>query len=526
VAGFASISADVFRGLAFLHSQKQLHRDIKPANILRVAGGGACKLADFGISKQLEDTMEMAQTWVGTLQYMSPERIGESAGGYSYPADVWSMGLSLLAVAAGKFPFGSGANSYFAMLDKVQDVKAPLLCLEEQEKHGKFIDPGFRDLMERCLTQDPAKRITASEALHHPFVLKAWRPSLLSSRVRPPWYDRRKPSDEEEKKIQNMVSKAFKQLLLTSLPVFTRFHAKGKDAAETAKRRMAMRLDDTTFNRHKAERLLVSAGATGDFSYLLADSRTMGFLSQVAHASALRTSLGGGEAPSVKRSSSTRASRDVGAASLGATPKALPLRPVRFDEHASDPVTEKGKKLLLKALTGQVEDVGSDDAITAMASALRAGAARVKDAWGESSAAEHLEVSASGETFPMGEYGVGPSSSSEEIVRNVPEWALRLEPDDVFTLAEQTCLKPSSISERFNHLLSRYCSKQRERLARKEAERKASEPEKPAVVRRSGSDKGPPVKALPKPGTTPGGSSSVQVIQVAGGETAIPVYTR
>jgi hypothetical protein len=97
----ADIAAQTIAGLLFLHQHKHVHRDIKPANIL-CSSSGLIKIADFGISKALDKTTGFANSFVGTVCYMSPERItGEN---YSFSSDVWSLGLTLLAVALGRFP--------------------------------------------------------------------------------------------------------------------------------------------------------------------------------------------------------------------------------------------------------------------------------------------------------------------------------------------------------------------------------------------------------------------------------------
>ena len=83
----------VLSGLAYLNiCQKQMHRDIKPDNIL-VNSQGFVKLTDFGITKQLDETSALMSTFVGTMNYMSPERMeGET---YSAKGDIWSLGIIL-----------------------------------------------------------------------------------------------------------------------------------------------------------------------------------------------------------------------------------------------------------------------------------------------------------------------------------------------------------------------------------------------------------------------------------------------
>ena len=79
-----------------------MHRDIKPDNIL-VNSEGFVKLTDFGITKQIDGEESLAGTFVGTLNYMSPERMeGER---YSYAGDVWSLGIVLIELATGQYPY-------------------------------------------------------------------------------------------------------------------------------------------------------------------------------------------------------------------------------------------------------------------------------------------------------------------------------------------------------------------------------------------------------------------------------------
>lgn len=89
-SSLAAVAHSVLRGLAEMHAKHQIHRDIKPSNIL-VDRHGRVKISDFGIVRELTGASSLATTFTGTLTYMSPERITERD--YSYPSDLWSLGL-------------------------------------------------------------------------------------------------------------------------------------------------------------------------------------------------------------------------------------------------------------------------------------------------------------------------------------------------------------------------------------------------------------------------------------------------
>jgi mitogen-activated protein kinase kinase 1 len=97
------LARQVLLGLSHLHGAARIcHRDIKPSNLL-LSSSGQLKISDFGVSSQLSNSMSKCLSWVGTVTYMSPERIqGHS---YGFNTDVWSLGLLLLECAVGRYPY-------------------------------------------------------------------------------------------------------------------------------------------------------------------------------------------------------------------------------------------------------------------------------------------------------------------------------------------------------------------------------------------------------------------------------------
>eukprot|EP00971_Amphidinium_carterae_P210408 4174851-Amphidinium_carterae.1 len=97
------IVREALHGLKYLHSKKMIHRDVKAGNIL-VTKHFQAKLADFGISCQLQNTLGRRNTKIGSPYWMAPEVIKEGVS-YNAKADVWSLGITCVEMAEGQPPY-------------------------------------------------------------------------------------------------------------------------------------------------------------------------------------------------------------------------------------------------------------------------------------------------------------------------------------------------------------------------------------------------------------------------------------
>ncbi|CAM9151007.1 unnamed protein product [Chrysoparadoxa australica] len=156
-----AVSRCVLKALAEMHSQLKIHRDVKPSNIL-INRRGQVKISDFGVVRELNATASLASTFTGTLTYMSPERINNEA--YSYPSDLWSLGLVVVTLALGRFPFATNGG-YWAVVQAIQEGPLPLLTEDN-------FSPELCDFVASMLRRDPADRPSARKLLRHPFMAK------------------------------------------------------------------------------------------------------------------------------------------------------------------------------------------------------------------------------------------------------------------------------------------------------------------------------------------------------------------
>lgn len=155
----AVIMRGALRGLAYLHSKKKIHRDIKGGNIL-LTTTGQVKIADFGVSAQLRDTMSRRGTFVGTPYWMSPEMIQDSD--YDYKSDIWSLGITAIELADQKPPL----FDEHPMRVLIQIPRNP----PPQLKRPSAWTPLFAQFLHFCLQKDPVERPSALECLDHAFI--------------------------------------------------------------------------------------------------------------------------------------------------------------------------------------------------------------------------------------------------------------------------------------------------------------------------------------------------------------------
>ncbi|XP_028940417.1 serine/threonine-protein kinase Nek5, partial [Antrostomus carolinensis] len=147
-------------GLKHIHDKKILHRDVKAQNIFLSNNGKVAKLGDFGIARQLNSTMELAHTCVGTPYYLSPE-ICENRP-YNNKTDIWSLGCVLYELCALKHPFEG--NSLHQLVLKI--------C------RGRFhpVSPNYsydlRILISQLFKISPRDRPSINSILRKPFLQK------------------------------------------------------------------------------------------------------------------------------------------------------------------------------------------------------------------------------------------------------------------------------------------------------------------------------------------------------------------
>ncbi|KAI0809230.1 kinase-like domain-containing protein [Irpex lacteus] len=153
----------ILSGVAYLHQHDIVHRDLKPENILyRSADEGSdIVIADFGIAKHLHNPEEQLHSLAGSFGYVAPEVLNKS--GHGKAVDMWSTGIITYVLLSGYSPFRS---------DDVKELirETTAAKIEFHERYWKNISQEAKDFILALLDPDPAKRLTAEQALQHVWV--------------------------------------------------------------------------------------------------------------------------------------------------------------------------------------------------------------------------------------------------------------------------------------------------------------------------------------------------------------------
>ncbi len=149
------IAIQIAQGLEAAHAKKVIHRDIKPQNII-LSREGKVKVADFGIAKAATTTNTIRETTIGSVHYLSPE---QARGGYNDErSDIYSLGITMYEMLAGKVPY-SGDNNVSIALLHINGVATPLSELNQN------ITPAVEKIVRKCMSKKPERRYSSAAEL-------------------------------------------------------------------------------------------------------------------------------------------------------------------------------------------------------------------------------------------------------------------------------------------------------------------------------------------------------------------------
>uniref|UniRef100_A0A8C3BBI2 calcium/calmodulin-dependent protein kinase n=1 Tax=Cairina moschata TaxID=8855 RepID=A0A8C3BBI2_CAIMO len=153
----------ILESVNHIHQHDIVHRDLKPENLLLASKckGAAVKLADFGLAIEVQGEQQAWFGFAGTPGYLSPEVLRKDP--YGKPVDIWACGVILYILLVGYPPFWDEDQHKL-----YQQIKAGAYDFPSPE--WDTVTPEAKNLINQMLTINPAKRITADQALKHPWV--------------------------------------------------------------------------------------------------------------------------------------------------------------------------------------------------------------------------------------------------------------------------------------------------------------------------------------------------------------------
>lgn len=163
----AYIMLGVLYGLDYLHKQHKIHRDIKGGNVL-VNNKGEIKLADFGITAQLNKTWGRRNTFIGSPYWMAPEMA--TSDSYDKMVDIWATGITAIELTDGVPP-----NSNMKWQDALKLISKPTTP-PPTLSNPTAASRDFLDFLGLCLKKNPKERADIQTLLAHPFIAVKYAP--------------------------------------------------------------------------------------------------------------------------------------------------------------------------------------------------------------------------------------------------------------------------------------------------------------------------------------------------------------
>lgn len=169
------IFRQLLEAVGYMHQKNVIHRDLKPENILVVDTKPVpepltgtlrdIKIADFGLSKVVQDGLSMARTFVGTPQYWAPEvlRVQGGGGAYDKAADFWSLGAVLFVMLSGRYPFDGKKMPLEAQIQTA--------AFNMNTSIWNQVSEDAKDIVRKLLQVDPKERLGIQGCSQHPWII-------------------------------------------------------------------------------------------------------------------------------------------------------------------------------------------------------------------------------------------------------------------------------------------------------------------------------------------------------------------
>lgn len=167
-------AAEVLSALHALHAKGIVYRDLKPENVLLDADGHV-KLADFGFAKQGMAPGARTYSFCGSPEYLSPEMVNKD--GHGIETDMWSFGCFCYELLTGSPPFELGSSSLYRLFELIRNGRV---------WYPPYLSGPVVSLLEGLLCVNPSARLTAAQAMDHPFFKALDWSDVLLRHVQPP----------------------------------------------------------------------------------------------------------------------------------------------------------------------------------------------------------------------------------------------------------------------------------------------------------------------------------------------------